>query len=157
MAKSLLLAAGLALGLTTAALASNLPMIEVRAPKADLHLEVARTNPDQERGLSNRTAIAPHTGMLFVFDRDGAVDFWMKDTLVPLDMVFIGSDGTVRKVYANVPTVSPTLPDAEIPLEPGVAKYVIELGAGEAARDGIVEGLRLAIPNLSATSPGTLH
>ena len=107
--------------------------------------------------MSNRTAIAPHTGMLFVFDRDGAVRFWMKDTLMPLDMVFIGSDGTVRKVYANVPTVSPALPDAEIPLEPGVAKYVIELGAGEAARDGIVEGLRLAIPNLSATSPGTLH
>jgi uncharacterized membrane protein (UPF0127 family) len=48
-------------------------------------------------------------------------------------------------VYANVAVVSPTLPDAQIPREPGTAKYVIELHAGEAAADGIVPGVKLVI------------
>ncbi|HEY1655198.1 MAG TPA: DUF192 domain-containing protein [Candidatus Tumulicola sp.] len=150
MGNALMLATLLALAPAIATTApSGLPVVVVHAPSADLHLEVARTPADQERGLMNRTAIAPHTGMLFVFERDDAVEFWMKNTLVPLDMIFIGSDGAVRKIYANVPAPLPSLPDERIPREPGVAKYVIELGAGEAARDGITQGSRLVIPDLA--------
>jgi uncharacterized protein len=137
-------------GLTAAVAAtapSGLPVVVVHAPKADLHLEVARTDPEMERGLMYRTAIAPHTGMLFVFQTDAPVEFWMKNTLVPLDMIFIAADGTVRKIYAGVPAPAPNVPDEKIPREPGVAKYVIELGAGEAQRDGIVRGVRLVVPD----------
>lgn len=133
-----------------AANAPSLPVVVVHAPKADLHLEVARTDPEMERGLMYRTAIAPHTGMLFVFQTDAPVEFWMKNTLVPLDMIFIAADGTVRKIYAGVPAPAPNVSDEKIPREPGVAKYVIELGAGEAQRDGITEGVRLVVP-------GTAH
>ncbi len=62
-----------------------------------------RREAQREHGLMDRTAVAPHTGMIFVFDRDDAVAFWMKNTLVPLDMIFVGADGTVRRVSANVP------------------------------------------------------
>jgi uncharacterized membrane protein (UPF0127 family) len=128
----------------------TLPVVTIHAPKATLRLEVARTQSQRERGLMDRTVVPPHTGMIFVFDRDAPVDFWMKDTLVPLDMIFIGQDGTVRTIYSNVPVVSPKLPDSEIPLEPGVAKYVIELPAGEAAQDGIVAGVKLDLQPLLA-------
>jgi uncharacterized protein len=120
-----------------------LPTITVHAPKAELTLEVARTPAQREHGLMDRSVVPPHTGMLFVFEADQPLQFWMKDTLVPLDMVFVGADGTVRQIYSNVAVVSPTLADTLIPRESGYGKYVIELAAGEAARDGIVSGLKL--------------
>lgn len=132
----------LALSLTPAALPApqSLPVTVVHAPKAALHLQVARTGPQRERGLMSVRHLAPHTGMLFVFDTDAPVAFWMKDTLISLDMVFVSRDGTVRKVFARVPVVRLRLRDDAIPLEQGRAKYVIELPAGEAAADGLRAG-----------------
>jgi uncharacterized membrane protein (UPF0127 family) len=127
----------------TIAVASALATIVVNAPKADLTLEVARTESQREHGLMDRRVVSPHTGMLFVFERDENVDFWMKDTLVPLDMIFVAADGTVRRVFSNVRVVAPTLPDEQIPREGAQAKYVIELAAGEASADGIAAGVKL--------------
>jgi uncharacterized membrane protein (UPF0127 family) len=124
-------------------LAAVLATTTIHAPKADLTLELARTEPQREHGLMDRSVLPPHTGMIFVFDRDETVAFWMKDTLVPLDMVFLGADGTVRRVFANVPVVSASLTDDQIPQESAKGKYVIELPAGEAARDGIAAGVKL--------------
>jgi uncharacterized membrane protein (UPF0127 family) len=98
----------------------------------------------------NRTELPAHTGMIFVFERDEFVSFWMKNTLVPLDMIFIGADGTVRRVYANVPVLHPQPSDAQIPLEGAQAKYVIELPAGEAANDGIAGGVKLDLHGIPA-------
>jgi len=132
------------------AVAAALPTVTVRAPLADLTLEVARTEPQRERGLMDRKSVAPHTGMIFVFDGDGPVQFWMKDTLEPLDMIFIGADGRVRRIYAKVPVIATGAGDDVIPRESGSAKYVIELAAGEAAKDGIVTGTKL---DLSGVPP----
>ncbi len=120
-----------------------LPTTIVEAPGARLVLETASTPQERTRGLMSRTSLPPHTGMIFVFDADAPISFWMKDTLVSLDMVFVASDGIVREVFAKVPVLSPNTPDGDIPLESGRARYVIELPAGEAARDGIVPGVRL--------------
>jgi uncharacterized membrane protein (UPF0127 family) len=120
-----------------------LAAITVRAPKAALHMQVATTQAERERGLMSVRYLAPHTGMVFVFNSDAPVAFWMKDTLIPLDMVFVSPDGIVRRVFARVPVVSPQLPDRNIPLEQGTAKYVIELPAGEAAVDGLKPGARV--------------
>lgn len=139
--------------LLAAMLASGLPTVVVHAPKADLTLEVARTAPQREHGLMNRTELPPHTGMIFVFERDEFVNFWMKNTLLPLDMIFIAADGTVRRVYANVPVLHPQPSDYQIPLEGAQAKYVIELAAGEATRDGIAQGLKLDLHGVSAPQP----
>jgi uncharacterized protein len=132
-----------------ALLAAALPTVTVHAPRATLTLEVARTEMQREQGLMNRKTVAPQSGMIFVFDRDDFVEFWMKDTLVPLDMIFVAADGTVRRVFANVPVVSPTLADASIPREGAKAKYVIELHAGEAAQDGIATGVKLDLRDVS--------
>jgi uncharacterized membrane protein (UPF0127 family) len=131
------------IAVVTTMLASALATIVVPAPKANLTLEVARTEAAREHGLMDRRVVSPHTGMLFVFERDEQVDFWMKDTLVPLDMIFIAADGTVRRVFSNVAVVAPALPDEQIPREGAQAKYVIELAAGEASADGIVAGVKL--------------
>jgi uncharacterized membrane protein (UPF0127 family) len=121
----------------------SLPCIALRAPKATIRVQVADTPEERSRGLMGVTRLTARTGMLFVFERDDAVAFWMKDTLISLDMVFVGQDGTVRRVFARVPVVSRSLPDAQIPLEQATAKYVIELPAGEAAKDGLQPGSRI--------------
>jgi uncharacterized protein len=132
---------------------NHLPVAAITAPKAVLRLEVASTDSQRECGLMYRTSLAEHTGMIFVFAQDAPIEFWMKNTFVPLDMVFISADGIVRTVFPTVATVPATLPDDQIPREGDVAKYVIELPAGEAARDGIVSGVKLNIENvLSADS-----
>jgi uncharacterized protein len=117
--------------------------VALNAPKAALCVRVARTEQQRERGLMFVTRLPERTGMIFIFEKDAPVAFWMKDTLISLDMVFVSADGTVRRVFARVPVVSRTLPDSEIPLEQGVAKYVIELRAGEAAKDGLQPGARV--------------
>jgi uncharacterized protein len=122
---------------------SKLAVFVVHAPKADITLEVAQTEVERERGLMDRRVILAHNGMIFVFDRDERVSFWMKDTFVPLDMIFVAADGTVRSVFSNAAVVLSGTPDQQIPREAGQAKYVIELPAGEASRDGIVPGITL--------------
>ena len=121
----------------------SLPRIEVVAPRAKLTLQVASTENERELGLMSVTALPLHTGMLFVFGSDSPVEFWMKDTLVPLDMVFVGADGTVRRVSSRVPVVPLDTADDKIPRRSGTAKYVIELPSGEAEKDGIVAGAKL--------------
>jgi uncharacterized membrane protein (UPF0127 family) len=134
-------------------LAAALAVVVLHAPKADLRLEVAQTDAQREHGLMDRTSLPRHTGMIFVFPHDGDVAFWMKDTLIPLDMVFVAGDGTVRLVDSNVPTVPANMPDGNIPLEKGTAKYVIELPAGEAAQDGIITGSRLKLAEVPSAVP----
>lgn len=140
---SLLLAVTLAAAPAALPTPQTLPAIALRVPRATLRLQVARTGEQRERGLMSVRHLPARTGMLFIFEDDAPVAFWMKDTLVSLDMVFVGTDGTVRKVFARVPVVSPQLPDSQIPLEQGSAKYVIELAAGEAAQDGLIPGVRI--------------
>src|SRR5580658_1174190 len=126
-------------------LAAALATIVVHAPKADLTLETARTEPAREQGLMNRAVLSPHTGMLFVFDSDERVDFWMKDTLVPLDMIFVAGDGAVRQVFANVPNAAPTRPGEQI-LRVGTP-------AGGASADAIVEGVKLDLSGAPPAEP----
>jgi uncharacterized membrane protein (UPF0127 family) len=121
----------------------SLPVITLHAPAAALRAQIARTEAQRERGLMGVASLKPHTGMLFVFDKDAPVGFWMKDTLIPLDMVFIAADGRVTSVAADVPVVPLDTPDSAIPERNGEGKYVLELPAGEAAHDGLRRGARI--------------
>lgn len=128
---------------SSAILALHLAMVTVHAPHAALRLEIAATESARERGLMDRNVLPPRTGMLFIFPDDGPVEFWMKNTRVPLDMVFVGRDGLVRSVADAVPVVPAQTPDGDIPRRRGRARFVIELPAGEAARDGLRPGVLL--------------
>lgn len=114
--------------------------LTVKAPNATLSLEIADTQAKAERGLMYRSRVAPHTGMLFIFAHDDVVEFWMKNTFIPLDIVFVAADGSVRSVARNVPPAAPQTAEDQVARISGFAKYVLELPAGEAKSDGLAPG-----------------
>jgi uncharacterized protein len=98
-------------------------------------VEVARTPEEQSRGLMFRTALAADRGMLFPYDPPRYASFWMRNTLIPLDMIFVRSDGTIDRIAEN------TVPRDETPVASGgQVVAVLELAGGSAARLGIDEG-----------------
>jgi uncharacterized membrane protein (UPF0127 family) len=126
-------------------------VLEVRAGRTTLRLAVAATNAQRERGLMNVPFVPAGQGMLFAFPgADEMRGFWMKDTITPLDMVFVRSDGTIMMIAENVPATKPGTPDNKIARREAVAKYVIELGAHESERIGLEPGRQLYIEAVDA-------
>lgn len=98
-------------------------------------LELAETPAEHRQGLSGRTSMPRQRGMLFVFPDEGRQCFWMKDMYFSLDIIWVDSQKKVRHIARDV---SPdTYPDAFCH---DATRYVIELGAGEAARAGLYKG-----------------
>jgi hypothetical protein len=109
--------------------------------KVVLRVEVARTDAQRQQGLMNRRSLGRDAGMVFQFPRATSGAFWMKNTLIPLDMIFIRADGTIARIAAN------TTPGSLQPVpagEPVVA--VLELRGGRAAELGIRAGDRVEWP-----------
>jgi uncharacterized membrane protein (UPF0127 family) len=125
-----------------------LKMVVVRAPKATLHLAVAANEYNREIGLMCVVRMRAHAGMIFEFGKDVQQQFWMKNTLIPLDMIWVESSGVVNTVAANVPASSMQTTDDAVARRNGFGRYVIELRPGEALRDGIAPGVKLTIPAL---------
>jgi uncharacterized membrane protein (UPF0127 family) len=127
-----------------------LPVVTGAAPKAKLRLAVAADEQTRMVGLMCVLRLRPGAGMIFVFPRDDDWDFWMKNTLVPLDMIWLDADGTITTIAANVPSSTLQTSDADVARREGHGRYVIELRAGEAARDKLVVGTRVRLPALRA-------
>lgn len=98
-------------------------------------VEMAETPKDQAKGLMFRTKMGPDEGMIFPRDGYSQASFWMKNTPLSLDIIFIGSDGRISNIAAN--TVPYSL---ESVTSDGIASAVLELNAGRAADLGIVPG-----------------
>jgi uncharacterized membrane protein (UPF0127 family) len=130
--------------------ASPLPTIEARGASVPLVLAVAADPASRATGLMCVTRLRAHRGMIFVFPSSAVQEFWMKDTLVPLDMVWVGSEGSVTHVAAAVPASTLETPDDRVARRTGEGRFVIELPSGEARRDGIVAGLKFSLPDLRA-------
>jgi len=104
-------------------------------------LEVAADDATRTRGLMYRNQLADGHGMLFVFDEESDHSFWMKNTVIPLDMIFIGSDRRVVGVHANATPLSLA------PISVGrPSKWVLEVAGGYAARSGIETGDQIELP-----------
>jgi uncharacterized membrane protein (UPF0127 family) len=98
-------------------------------------VEMAMTPQQQEVGLMFRHEVAPDSGMLFVFPAAQEGQFWMKNTLVPLDMVFINADGTIRSISENTVPLSLAVDDSG-----GPVLAVLELKGGLTAKENIAVG-----------------
>jgi len=90
------------------------------------YLEIARTDQEQKVGLSNRDTLCSNCGMLFIFDKEDEHSLWMKDTYIPLDMIWLNAQHKIVKIITAIDTDSEVIYTNQNP-----AKYVIELPANE--------------------------
>lgn len=104
-------------------------------------IELARTDAEREYGLINRSSMAADHGMLFDFGTDQAIFMWMKDTLIPLDMLFIDRTGRIAGIAARAVPMS-----TEVIASPGPVRAVLELNGGTSDRLGIAVGDRVDYP-----------
>lgn len=111
------------------------PPATVTPPPIELHLETAVTEAERERGLMERRSLPANAGMIFVFSRPQTVYFWMKDTPIPLDMVFLSPD---RKVVGAHDDAVPE--DRTVISSPPGVQYVIEVAGGGARRLDLLPG-----------------
>ena len=109
-----------------------------------LRVDVVDTPKEREVGLMCRTRLPKDYGMLFVFPAEMDLGFWMKHTLVPLDILWIGADKTITVVHARLKASTLDEPDSKVATARGRGQYVLELPAGAAARYGLKAGDALA-------------
>jgi len=113
-----------------------------------IDVEIADTPETREIGLMNRDQMDADSGMLFDFDVSRDVTMWMKNTLIPLDMLFMDHRGVVVRIAANAQPLSLSLIPSNAPVQ-----YVLELNGGTAARYGAKVGDHLEHPII--TRPNT--
>lgn len=121
-----------------AVVASTVPLrITTTSGTKTFTVEVAVTAQEQEQGLMHRTALHPGHGMLFPFPQPRTASFWMKNTPLPLDLLFMRPDGTISTILHGQPEDLQPLTANE------PVSAVLEIGGGEAARLGITAGARI--------------
>jgi uncharacterized membrane protein (UPF0127 family) len=113
-----------------------------------LKLDYATTEGEREKGLGGRTNIPEDYGMLFIFPKDSKYGFWMKDTLVPLDIFWLNAQGQVVSMATEVATS--TYPSVFYPTMP--ARYVLETISGFAKRHAIATGTPLLLKSFPSVS-----
>ncbi len=117
------------------------PLIaDTKAGERSFTVEIADDSGERARGLMFREKMDEGRGMLFVFEATQPVGFWMKNTVLPLDLVFIGQDGIVRAVRRGEPM------SEAIIASPEPVRFVLELNAGVAQKSGIETGVRIHHP-----------
>lgn len=109
--------------------------IQAASGRHAFRVEVARTDEEQAQGLMFRTSLPDDGGMLFPFDPVRPASFWMKNTVISLDLLFVRADGSIARIAANA---VPYSLDPIVSGEP--VKAVLELAGGKAAALGIAEG-----------------
>ena len=119
-------------------------IIETSTRPVTFDSEIMRTEPERDQGLRFRPYLPEMRGMLCDFGEDRPVQMWMKDTLIPLDMIFIRRDGTIARIISNTePNSTRVLPSGE----PVLA--VLEINAGLAAKYKIEAGAHVVHPLFS--------
>jgi uncharacterized membrane protein (UPF0127 family) len=112
--------------------------IEHAGRKLTFRVELARSSMEQARGLMFRTRMGADEGMIFPMEPPRLASFWMKNTVIPLDIIFVGRDGSILNIADNA------RPYDETPLtSAGLVKGVLELNAGRAGALGIAPGDRV--------------
>jgi len=127
----------------SAARAASFQTLEI-ATKSGVHIfsvEMATTEEEKTTGLMYRKELADGKGMLFDFTPEQQISMWMKNTYIPLDMIFIRADGRILRIAENTEPMS-----TKIISSGGLARGVLEVPAGTAQKYGIAPGDRVSHP-----------
>lgn len=123
----------------------KLPLAEVSFPDAPnaprIEVELAKTPPDVERGLMFRRSMADDRGMLFKLDGRREHTFWMHNTCIPLDMLFIDDDGVIVGIVEGAAPLTDTTRSVGCP-----SVFVLEVNGGWARKRGVAPGQKITIP-----------
>ncbi len=129
----------------TIILASNTSQLTIKTAEKNItfNVEIAKTPTEQAYGLMDRKTLAKNAGMLFVYDNASQLSFWMKNTLIPLDIIFIDAS----KKIVDIETMAPCH-EASCPIynSKKPAQYALEINAGLSKQDGISSGDRVYVP-----------
>jgi len=112
--------------------------------QAAFTVEIADTDSERAQGLMHRPTMGRFNGMLFVFERPQRAVFWMENTLIPLDMLFIDARGVVQRIHENAVPLDRTGIDGGADVQ-----YVLEINGGMAARLHLVPGIELRHPAIA--------
>jgi len=123
------------------------PSISISIKNQPFNLEIAKTIAQKSKGLSDRLSLCPECGMIFVFDKEGIQPFWMKDTLIPLDMVWLNKSGQVVEIITAIPESNTQMTKLKIYQNSKPALYVIELNAGTTEKLYLKIGDTIKIPS----------
>ncbi|HEX2973581.1 MAG TPA: DUF192 domain-containing protein [Tepidisphaeraceae bacterium] len=128
------------LGCQPGGIQSGLRTVQMQIGTRTFTLEVADTDSSRQYGLMHRDSLPADHGMLFVFEDERPLGFWMKNTRIPLDILYVDAQGRVVSIHQMKPhDLSTTSSD-------GPAQYAIELNEGAAARAGVKPGDHLPLP-----------
>lgn len=112
-------------------------------PVADYYVEIADSAAERRRGLMYRREMDEDWGMLFIYPDEAPRSFWMKNTLIPLDMVYIAADGRLVSIVERAEPMSLQGRPSE-----GPARFVLELNGGEAAEAGLKPGMQMRVKHV---------
>ena len=112
-----------------------LTMVTADGKRQGFTVELALTPGQRAQGLMNRRTMAPDRGMLFSFGQTRQVLMWMKNTYLPLDMLFVDRSGTIRSIRENAEPLSEAIIDSQVPVA-----FVVELNSGTVRTRGISIG-----------------
>ena len=118
--------------------------IETRSGPVELTVELADSRAQQTQGLMFRRTLPEDNGMLFDYRSPRTIRMWMRNTLIPLDMIFIGSDGRVVDIARRATPLSEDIIESGAP-----ARAVLEVNGGAADRWGVAVGDRVVTPRFA--------
>jgi uncharacterized membrane protein (UPF0127 family) len=125
--------------------ASSLPILTITnsaGEEVPVRVEIADTDAERQTGLMGRTTLAGDAGMLFVFDQEQTLSFWMKDTLIPLSIAYIDAEGRIVDIQDMQPLDD--IPPQYVSAEP--AQYALEVNQGFFEERGVSVGDMVALP-----------
>lgn len=129
----------------TAADAGRVVLFPAGREPVTVDVEVVYKPADRQRGLMYRKSLAEDAGMIFLFEHERQQSFWMKNTYLPLDMIFIRADRSVLGVVENAEPL--TLSSRRVP---GMSQFVLEVNAGFARKHGVVAGTMTRFEDMPA-------
>lgn len=108
-------------------------------------IEIADDDAERAQGLMFRDYLAPDAGMLFDYGQEQLTSFWMQNTLIPLDMIFVGADGIVKNIQVNARPLDTTSIPSKFPV-----RFVLEIPGGRSTEIGLAVGDRMEHPRVAS-------